>query len=112
MMPPELEDWIARIRDRDPMTFEDAYYGDRPTGPDVLPRLINELHQSPDEYTRGKFLELLGEMGDESVVPILLAELAHPNPAVGARACTALECIGSDEAKKAVEEYKAATTEL
>jgi hypothetical protein len=60
---PNLDDWIARIRDHDAMTFEDAYDGPRPFGEAVVPRLVQELHRSPDGYTRGKFADLLGEMG-------------------------------------------------
>ena len=71
----ELDSWIDRIRDRDPTTFEDAYWGERPADLEVVPRLIAELHRSSDSYTRGKFAELLGEMGDASVVPVLVAEL-------------------------------------
>ena len=77
-----LDAWIKRIRSTDPMTFEDAYFGDRPQGPEVLDRLIRELHASADGYTRGKFCELLGEMGDTSTIAVLAPELNHPDERV------------------------------
>ena len=61
------------------MVFGDTNEGPRPNGPDVVPRLILEMQAAKDGYTRGKFIELLGEMGDPSVVPLLIAELGHPS---------------------------------
>ena len=72
--PPNPDDWIARIRSRDALTYEDAYEETRPAGPGVVARLIEELHRSDDGYTRGKFAELLGEMGNESVIPVLVID--------------------------------------
>lgn len=89
------------------MTFEDAYWCERPTGPDVVPRLVAELHRSPDGYTRGKFAELLGEMGDASVVPVLVAELDHPEPDARQWAMLALEQLGLPEGMAAVARYRA-----
>ncbi len=79
------------------MTFEHAYWGERPIGPDVVARLIAELHRSLDGSTRGKFAELLGEMGDASVVPVLVAELDHPEPVVRQWAVLALEQLEMPE---------------
>lgn len=80
------------------MTFEDAYFGVRPEGPEVIPRLIAELQAAPDAYTRGKFCELLGEMGDESAIAALTAELQHPEETVRQWANQALEELKSEEA--------------
>ncbi|WP_371180808.1 HEAT repeat domain-containing protein [Xanthomonas sacchari] len=77
------------------MTFEDAYFGTRPTGDDVVPRLIQELLTSPDAYTRGKFCELLGEMGDSSAIPVLAEELSHPDQRVRCWAAIAMEELKS-----------------
>ena len=103
----ELEAWIETIRNRDAMTFEDAYWGERPIGPDVVPRLIAELHRSADRYSRGKFVELLGEMGDASVVPVLVAELDHPEPGVRQWAVLALEQLGVPEGVVAAARHRA-----
>jgi HEAT repeat protein len=105
--PPDLEEWIARIRSRDAMTFEDAYEGPRPTGPGVLAMLVKELHAAADGYTRGKFAELLGEMGDASVVAVLIAELAHPEKDARTWAVLALEQLGIPDGLNAAQRYRA-----
>ncbi len=81
------------------MTFEDAYFGSRPEGGLVVPRLVAELRASGDAYTRGKFCELLGEMGDESAVPVLLEELDHSDENVREWARRALEELHSEDAR-------------
>jgi hypothetical protein len=106
--PPDLDDWIARIRDRDAMTFEDAYEGPRPVGAAVVQRLVQELHLAPDGYTRGKFAELLGEMGDSSVVPVLVAELEHPEKNARTWAVLALEQLAVPTGLAAAAAYRAA----
>lgn len=93
----DLDDWITRIRSRNAVVFEDAYHGERPTGLDVVPRLLAEMQAAEDSYTRGKFAELLGEMGDESIVPYLVAELSHPHADARRWAALALEQLGSPE---------------
>jgi len=100
-----LDDWIRRIRSTDPVVFEDAYFGLRPTGPDVIPRLIQELRLSPDSYTRGKFCELLGELGDESVLPVLREELTHPDEDVRGWAGRAMELLQSPARRAAHLDY-------
>ena len=104
---PALDDWIARIRSRDAMTFEDAYEGPRPNGPAVVPALVRELHAATDSYTRGKFAELLGEMGDASVVPVLVAELVHPEKEARTWAVLALEQHGAADGLDAARRYRA-----
>ena len=102
----DLDDWIARIRDRDAMTYENAYWGVRPAGPGVVLRLVSELLSSPDGFTRGKFAELLGEMGDVSVVPILIAELSHSEPAARQWAVLALKEIKAPEGIQAAKHHR------
>jgi HEAT repeat protein len=97
----EIDDWILQIRSADTMTFEDAYFGVRPEGPGVIARLIAELHASPDVYTRGKFCELLGEMGDESALAVLTTELEHPEEVVRQWASQAIQELKSEEARAA-----------
>jgi HEAT repeat protein len=96
---PSLDTWIAAIRSDDPMTFEDAYFGPRPEGAQVVTRLVVELRASADSYARGKFCELLGEMGDQSVVPVLLGELEHSDENVREWARRALEELQSEDAR-------------
>ncbi len=112
MMMLELDDWIARIRSKDAMTYEDAYWGERPAGPHVVPRLVLELHCSGDRYSRGKFVELLGEMGDASVVPVLIAELSHPEPDVRIWAVFALEELGFADGLAAARAFRLANPDV
>jgi HEAT repeat protein len=88
------------------MTFEDAYWGDWPDGPDVVQRLVSEMLGSSDSYTRGKFLELLGEMGDPTVVPVLISQLSHAEANVRFWAVSALEQLGDLEGVKFAEEHR------
>src|SRR4051812_41701527 len=104
---PQLDDWIRDIKNRDATIFEDTYEGPRPVGPDVIPRLVSEMHAAQDGYTRGKFIELLGEMGDATVVPQLIAELNHPEQSVRDWALAALGLIGGAAATEAIAQYDA-----
>ena len=103
---PQLDDWIRDIKNRDAMVFRDTNEGPRPNGPDVVPRLILEMQAAKDGYTRGKFIELLGEMGDPSVVLLLIAELRHPERAVRDCAVAALQLIGGDAVNGAITQYE------
>jgi len=94
------------------MTYEDAYSEERPSGPDVVPRLIAELHRTQDGYTRAKFSELLGETGDASVVPVLIAELDHPDHQARAWAMLALEQLAIPEGLVAANRYRSLLEEL
>ena len=102
----DLDIWINEIKSLDAMTFEDAYHGERPSGSAVVPRLLAEMRAAPDVYTRGKFIELLGEMADRSIVPDLIPELAHPNQNVRQWAVTSLRALGGQVANLAVTEYE------
>ncbi|WP_431052492.1 hypothetical protein [Roseateles sp. L2-2] len=53
-MSTQLEAWIQRIRNSDPMTFEDAYFDARPEGVEVFPRLTEEPQAATDSFMRGK----------------------------------------------------------
>ena len=101
-----LLDWIKRIKDPDPTTFEDAYFGPRPSGNDVVPKLTEELQSSSDGYTRGKFCELLGEMADDSVIPVLEDEIAHPERETTRWAVNAIELIRSPRLRAEAEFFR------
>ena len=90
---PQLEEWLSKILDRDPMTFEDAYWGNRPNPTLVVPQLIELLSSIQDAYTRGKILELLGESGNLSVAPTISADLTHPEQSVREWAKLALSAL-------------------
>ncbi|MEN9361896.1 MAG: hypothetical protein RL095_3431 [Verrucomicrobiota bacterium] len=106
--PDKFDEWICRIRSSNAGIYEDAYWSDRPQGPDVVPRLIAELGEAPDGYTRGKLLELLGEMGDPSVIPILAQELDHMDTQVRQWAICALTQLALPESLTLVQAYKKA----
>jgi len=78
----QVDAWLSRILDPDPMRFEDAYWGPRPDADLAVPHLLKLLSTTNDAYTRGKVLELLGESGDCSVSEALKAELTHPDERV------------------------------
>ena len=88
--PPDIDDWIREIKSKDHLTYEAAYHSERPSGPVVMQRLLCEMQAAEDGYTRGKFVELLGEIGDISVVPRIIPELRHPDQNVRQWAVTAL----------------------
>ena len=76
------DSWLAAIMSRDAMTFEEAYFGNRPAPSIMGPKIIAKLSETRDSYTRGKLIELLGECGDSSVIKILESELNNPDPAM------------------------------
>jgi len=80
--PPQVDAWLSQILERDPLRFEDAYWGHRPDAALAVPLLLKLLSTTHDVYTRGKVLELLGESGDFSVSEALGAELTHPDEQV------------------------------
>lgn len=93
----EPSDWMADILSQDPMTFEDAYWGERPSVDVVLPLILTELERADDSYTRGKLIELLGETGDQSLMPVLQRELQHSDEAVRKWARLSIEVIQKGE---------------
>jgi HEAT repeat protein len=104
--PPDLEAWIRDIKSHDPLKFEGAYHDERPRGPAVVLRLIREMQTASHGYTRGKFIELLGELGDTSAIPSLIAELRHSDQNVRQWAVTALRQLGGTAAEEAIRDYE------
>lgn len=93
------------------MTFEDAFYEHWPTGPEVVPRLLTEMHASDDPYTRGKFVELLGKVGGFEVVAELANELEHENQSLRCWAVSSLRQIGGPEAARILKAHLVAHPE-
>jgi hypothetical protein len=90
---PQLEEWLKQILARDPTTFENAYWGPRPDPAIAIPRLLQLLKTAHDSYSRGKILELLGETGDHSLIPVISTELQHPDQDVRKWAHLALSAL-------------------
>ncbi|WP_129582934.1 HEAT repeat domain-containing protein [Solilutibacter tolerans] len=89
----QVEEWLSQILDRDPHTFENAYWGNRPDSKKAVPRLIELLPTVHDAYTRGKILELLGESGDPSVAAVISLDLDHADQEVRKWAGLALSAL-------------------
>lgn len=90
---PPLDIWLEEILDLDSMTFENAYWGVRPDPAIAIPRLLLLLRSTQDSLSRGKILELLGESGDHSTIPVISAELDHPDQHVRDWARLALSAL-------------------
>ena len=75
MSVPNVDEWLNQILSKDAMTFENAYWGERPPAVEMVPRILQALTVCFDSYTRGKLIELLGECEDSSVLPVLEKEL-------------------------------------
>lgn len=93
----KLDEWFSQILSKDAMTFEDAYWSDRPPVEDVVPKIIQALAIICDSYTRGKLLELLGECGDVSVLPILERELLSSDESTRNWAKISIEALNRRE---------------
>lgn len=89
----EPKTWLTAILSQDAVTFEDAYWGDRPASNEVVPEIIAKLSEIFDPYTRGKLIELLGECGDKSILPILEAELKNPDPSLKEWAAGSIDAL-------------------
>jgi HEAT repeat protein len=74
----------------------------------VIQRLVSEMRAASDGSMRGKFIELIGDMGDQSIVPQILPELSHADQNVRQWAVTALRTLGGPEAERAIQTYETA----
>lgn len=78
----DVDQWLSAILSKDAVTFEDAYWGARPSPSEAVPRILQVLREAHEPYTRGKLLELLGESGDMGMVQILEAELCSADQSI------------------------------
>jgi len=92
----QLDTWLEQILVIDPMRFENAYQGMRPNPAMPVLRLLVLLHSTQDPFGRGKFLELLGEPGDRSIIPVISAEQDHPDQHVREGARYALSALDQE----------------
>lgn len=79
------------------MTFEDAYWGERPSAELAVPKIIRAMAVNFDLYTRGKLIELLGECGDNAVLPILEKEMASSDESVRNWASGSIDALARRE---------------
>ncbi len=106
-----LDQWIARIKSRDPLVYEDAFHDQWPDDPALIERLVTEMHAAEDAYTRGKFIELLGETGHEGVIDHLVRELGDPRGDVRQWAVKALAAIGGPDVGELLARHRLAHPE-
>ena len=105
-VPLEFEEYMRRIRSRDPLTFEAAYTELLPHVRAFVPELLLELERTPDAYTRAKVIELLGDAQAKEAIPALARELTHTDQNVRQWAVTSLLCVGDPGADALVDEYR------
>ena len=97
---------MARLRSRDALTYEAAYDEILPHVRAYVPQLLDELARTPDAFTRGKLIELLGDAQDPAAIPALGRELDHPDQNVRQWAVTALVATCRPEAAALVAAYR------
>jgi HEAT repeat protein len=101
-----FDDIIDMIKCRDAVTYENGYELIQPIVHLHVPQLLQLLSESDDGYTRGKFIELLGEAKDKKAISVLVGELKHPDQNVRQWAVSSLMKIGGPKAWLKVTLYK------
>ena len=100
---PYFQQCIEWLRSEDALTFEDGYHALLPRVREFRNELIRLLQAELEPRMRARFVELLGETEDASLVEILRAELEAGEPEVVRWALTALERIGH---RQIADEYR------
>jgi HEAT repeat protein len=104
---PGFERCVEFIRSRNPAVMEDGFAWLEPVSGEHTERLIELVRTTDDPYVRGMFVELLGAAHDARAIPVLVAELEHPDPQVRDWAASALEDLGLAEARAHADRYRA-----
>jgi HEAT repeat protein len=105
---PGLERCVEFIRSRNGAVMEDGFWWLAPVAGEHTERLIELVRTTDDPYVRGMFVELLGATHHARALPVLVAELDHPDPQVRDWAASALEELGLPEAQEHAARYFAA----
>jgi hypothetical protein len=100
---PDFEQCVKWLRSADALTFECGYYGLLPRVCEFRDKLVRLLLIETVPRMRARFVELLGETEDPSLVEIFQTELASGEPETIRWALTALERIGQ---KQIADEYR------
>lgn len=104
---PGFERCLGFIRSRDSAVMEDGFWWLAERASQYVPELIELTRTEPDPLIRGMLVELLGASRDERALPVLSAELDHPDRQVREWAVRALESLGLAQAQRLAEQYKA-----
>jgi HEAT repeat protein len=107
----ELQTLLKDIWSTDAETSEEAYFALAGKAHEIVPELLAELRKATDAFTRGKFIELLGDSRRPQVTLVLAAELRHEDQSVRQWAVSALREIGTPIALAFVTEYEQAHPE-
>ena len=100
---PSFQECIEWLRSEDALTFEDGYHALLPQVRQYRDALVRLLQAEPQPSMRTRFVELLGETEDPSLVDVLRAELEAEEPEVVPWVLTALERIGH---QRIADEYR------
>ena len=92
-MSEDVNIWLSAILSKDSITFEDAYWDVRPPVEEAIPKIIEALKVTLDAYTRGKLIELLGECGNLTILPILEEELKNADSSIQRWAILSIEAL-------------------
>lgn len=109
---PGFERCVEMIRDPDALLFETGFWWLVDRAPEHTAELIALVRGEADPFTRGKFVELLGATHAPEALPVLAAELEHPDPHVREWALLALDDLGVPGAAELAAAYRQAHPEL
>lgn len=79
---PGFERCIGFVRSRNQAVMEDGFWWLLERAPRYTRELIALVPSEADPVVRGMLVELLGATRDEAALPVLEAELHHPDPRV------------------------------
>ena len=97
---------IEIIRSKDALTYEEGYLLLVDKASLYVDELIALVKGEDDPYTRGKFVELLGETRSPKALSALAEELNHPDQNVRQWAVTGLNKLDLIEADELVKGYE------
>lgn len=94
---PSVDAWLRDILSKDAITFEGAYWCQRPPAESAVPKVLQAMAVHFDLYTRGKLIELLGECEDREVLPILEKEPASSDESIRNWANGSIDALAREE---------------
>jgi hypothetical protein len=94
---PDFQQCIEWLRSNDSLTFEAGYHALLPRAREFRDELVRLLQVEAEPRMRARFLELLGDTEDASLVEVFRGELVAGEPEVVRWALTGLERIGHPE---------------
>jgi len=98
---------VERVLSNDPETFEEGFWSLIETAPAHVHELVMLMQAQSDAFQRAKFVELLGATRSRDVIPVLAAELRHPEHQVRQWALLSLDALGFPEAREIAAAYRA-----